>query len=104
MGSGDGHDGVTTLTGNDWYVSSCNVMNNNHWNNVMAYIGNTTEIADATFCGYVSEEIVYNEDDLTLGDEDTIIDLMKVGGSVKCPETVGSSQYVILYFSNPYAY
>ena len=114
MGSGEATDGVNTISGNDWTVpwdfimdepsGQCSKVRNAKWNNVMAYIGNTTEIADATFCGYVSEEIVYNEDDLTLGAEDTIIDLMKVGGSVKCPETVGSSQYVILYFSNPYAY
>ena len=114
MGSGEATDGIQTIDGSDWTVpwdnardepsGDCTKMWNSKWYAVKVYVGNSTTIDDATFCGYVSSETTYTENDLFLGSEDTLMDLMKLGGSVKCPETVGSSQYVILYFSNPYAY
>ena len=108
MGSGDVWDGASTIDGEDWLVpwggmdrsGLCYDYNSKFWFAVKVYVGNSTEIDDATFCGYVSAETFIDQSSLTMFDTDTIMDFLKAGGSVKCPENVGSSQYVIFHFSD----
>ena len=72
-------------------------MSNWFWHDARIYVGNSTAIADNTFCGYASQEGRKSRLSLSVGDEEGMIEMLKLGESVKCPENIGTSLYVIVY-------
>ena len=78
MGSGDVWDGASTIDGEDYLVpwggmdrsGLCSEYNSKKWFAVKVYVGNSTVIDDATFCGYASSETFTDQSALIWGDEE----------------------------------
>ena len=111
--TGDGFDGQATEdTGDEWEFAwsaagpedDCSEFDNRYWRDVSIYVGNSTTIDGNTPCGLASKEGFISNTDLVYDgssevNEATLMDIIMVGASVKCPETIGTSQYVIFYYA-----
>ena len=66
-------------------------MSNWFWHDAHIYVGNSTAIADNTFCGYASQVGRKSKGLINPGDVEGMIEILKLGESVKCPENIGTS-------------
>lgn len=78
-------------------MNSCSEIDNRYWYGVQVFVSNTTSLTDAEYCGYAGASRLISSPDV-VGDQAAVNELMKNGGSVKCPEDVGTSQYVFIKF------
>ena len=72
------------------------------WFGAKAYVGDYSnqQFDQLTECGYVgSDRLVKYEGDVDALDRDDYRELIKMGGSVKCPDDAGLSSHVVIMFT-----
>lgn len=107
--TGEGDDGLGTsrgtedesyqftYTGSELDQSTCSDFNNRYWYAAKVYVSNTDSLNEAQLCGYAGSTSLLENTSITADQGDKMLELLKTGGSVKCPEDVGASQYVIIH-------
>ena len=70
---------------------------NNFWHGAKIYVGNSTSLSDLQPCGVAGSDKKLSYSDVT--DKESAEELIKMGGSVSCPDTIGSSKFVVIHMS-----
>ena len=92
---GDQHDDCDSNYDNISGTGFSNIQ----WFGAEVYVGSSVSLSSSslTFCGYAGADrlIEYTGSGNKLNDVDTV-DMMRMGGSVKCPDDAGKSSHVVI--------